>query len=138
MIKVDFYEIGNIEDKKLEFAVIVAEFKNEYIFVKHKDRDTWELPGGHREVDESIDKAGERELFEETGVRTYSIEGVYDYSVTIDSNTRFGRLFYAKIEKLDELPEFEIKEIGFFKDIPDNLTYAKIQPELYKKVLKYF
>ncbi|CAH2212981.1 NUDIX hydrolase [Tepidibacter aestuarii] len=135
MIKIDFYEIGKVEDEKLEFAVIVAEFKNEYIFVKHKDRGTWELPGGHRELGESIDEAGSRELFEETGAKEYSIMGVYDYSVTMDNKTRFGRLFYVKIEKLDELPKFEIKEIGIFKEIPDALTYAQIQPKLYEKVL---
>ena len=47
--KVQFYEDNTIDDDKLEFAVILAKYQNKWIYCKHKERDTWEIPGGHRE-----------------------------------------------------------------------------------------
>lgn len=47
MKEVKFYE--NIEDERLKFAVIISKTQNKYVFCKHKDRDTWEIPGGKRE-----------------------------------------------------------------------------------------
>jgi len=46
MTEVKFYE--SIEDELLRFAVIISKTQNKYVFCKHKDRDTWEIPGGHR------------------------------------------------------------------------------------------
>lgn len=51
MTEVKFYE--NIADEMLKFAVIFAKTQNKYVFCKHKDRDTWEVPGGHRENGET-------------------------------------------------------------------------------------
>ncbi|MCM1559559.1 MAG: hypothetical protein NC123_08445 [Butyrivibrio sp.] len=47
MTEVKFYE--SIEDELLRFAVIISKTQNKYVFCKHKDRATWEVPGGHRE-----------------------------------------------------------------------------------------
>ena len=47
MTEVKFYD--NMDDELLKFAVIITKAKNKYVFCKHKDRDTWEIPGGHRE-----------------------------------------------------------------------------------------
>ncbi|MCM1181395.1 MAG: DNA mismatch repair protein MutT [Clostridium sp.] len=48
MTEVKFYE--SIEDELLRFAVIISKTQNKYVFCKHKDRDTWKIPGGHREL----------------------------------------------------------------------------------------
>lgn len=50
--------------------------------VKHKERDTYEIPGGHREPEETVDFAAERELVEETGAKEYTIKPIAIYSVT--------------------------------------------------------
>jgi hypothetical protein len=52
MIEVKFYDY--IEDSLLRFAVIVAKYKGKWVFCKHKERDTYEVAGGHREENESI------------------------------------------------------------------------------------
>lgn len=67
MIKVSFKELGSIEDSKLKFVAIVTRYKDKWLYVKHKERTTWEIPGGHREENESISYAASRELFEEAG-----------------------------------------------------------------------
>lgn len=59
---------------------------------------------------------------------------IYDYSLKIKENKSYASLFFAKIEKLGELPDYEIGEVGFFDEIPENLTYPNIQPKLHNKV----
>ena len=79
-MKVNFYE--EIEDSLLKFAVIVAKSEGKWVFCKHKDRETFEIPGGHREKQESILQAAKRELMEETGAIDFSIKPICVYSVT--------------------------------------------------------
>lgn len=50
MINVKFYD--SINDEKIKFAVIVSQFNGKWVFCKHKERSTYEIPGGHREVNE--------------------------------------------------------------------------------------
>lgn len=47
MIKVEL--LKEIEDEKIGFAVIAAKYKDKWVLCRHKDRSTWEIPGGHRE-----------------------------------------------------------------------------------------
>jgi 8-oxo-dGTP diphosphatase len=140
---VDFYGFDQIEDKNLKFAVIMAKQNGKWIFVKHKDRSTWEIPGGHREENENTLNAARRELFEETGAVKYDLKPVCVYCVKREKNEdlsyteSFGGLYYADIYELGELPQSEICEICLFNDLPENLTYATIQPYLYKKVIEF-
>jgi len=141
MLKVNFYELNTIEDNKLLFAVIMAKFNGKWIYVKHKKRQTLEIPGGHREANENIINTASRELFEETGAKEFNLTPVCIYSVerdeTVDYTESFGALFYSEVETLDKLPDFEINEIKLLDDIPNDLTYPLIQPFLHKKVLEF-
>lgn len=137
MLKIDFYEMGKTRDVLLEFAVIATRYENRWIFVRHRERETWEIPGGHREKNEDINDTAKRELFEETGAKKFIIEPVCDYSVTKDSITRYARLFYAKVNELGKLPDSEIGEIKLYDNMPQNLTYYDIQPHLYRRVLEW-
>jgi 8-oxo-dGTP diphosphatase len=135
MIKVLFYDINKINDDNLKIAVIVSKYKNKWIFVQHKERKAWELPAGHREKNETIYQTAQRELWEEAGAKNFELEEICDYSVTSDHSISYGRLFYAKINGLEPLPNFEIKKINFFQTIPKNLTYPTIQKILFNKIL---
>lgn len=137
MIKVEFYKIGTVEDKKLAFAVICSEFESKWIWVKHKARNTWEIPGGRREVDEDIFNTAKRELFEETGATDFELSHICEYSVTNDNEAKFGALYYAKIKTLNPVLEFEIEQIKFCTNSPHDLTYPAIQPYLFEKVINW-
>ena len=45
-------EIISSEDDLLKFAVIISKSNSKWVFCKHRDRDTYEVPGGHREAGE--------------------------------------------------------------------------------------
>lgn len=72
MLEVRFYD--KIEDSQLDFAVIIARTGKKWVFCKHKERDTYEVPGGHREAGETIEEAANRELKEETGAVDLNME----------------------------------------------------------------
>lgn len=135
-MKISFYALGEVADDKLEFAVIIATMDNKWVFVRHKERDTWEIPGGHREEGEAIRDTAKRELYEETGAVDYAIQPICEYSVTHNERTRYGRLFLADVKKIEDLPDMEIGEVRLFEGLPEALTYEAIQPYLFQKVLR--
>ena len=74
MLEVKFFD--SIEDSLLKFAVIISKTNGKWVFCKHKERDTYEVPGGHREKNELISEAAERELREETGATEFTIKPI--------------------------------------------------------------
>lgn len=52
MADIKFYD--SIDDNLLKFAVVISKTKGKWIFCKHRERDTYEVPGGHRESGEDI------------------------------------------------------------------------------------
>lgn len=134
MIKVTFYD--EIEDSKIDFAVIVARTDGKWVFCKHKERETFEIPGGHREKGEAIDEAAKRELYEETGALEYEISRLGIYSVMVDDNKEtesFGMLYYADIFKFEGELHSEIEKIIITEDLVESWTYPEIQPKLIER-----
>ena len=131
---VSFPEVGTITDRDLTYVVIVAETKGKWIFCKHKDRDTWEIPGGHIEPGERPVEAAARELQEETGAEIFTLKRICAYSVEHEERTSYGLLFHAHVEKLKKMPNSEIEEIFLDDNLPRKLTYPEVQPDLFHKV----
>ena len=134
MLEVKFYD--QIADNLLKFAVIISKTEGKWVFCKHKDRDTYEVPGGHREFGESIMDTAKRELMEETGATEFDIKPICVYSVKgktrVNENAddeSFGMLFIADIVSFEELHS-EIEEILITDTLVENWTYPLIQPKL--------
>ena len=73
MLEVKFYD--TVDDSLLKFAVIISQSNGKWVICKHKERDTYEAPGGHREVGEDILETAKRELQEETGAIVCETDG---------------------------------------------------------------
>ena len=136
-IQVKFYD--NIDDSLLKFAVIISKANGKWVYVKHKSRDTFEIPGGRREKGEDILETANRELKEETGAIDYTIKPVCVYSVTgktiaiETAEETFGMLYFAEINSFESELNSEIEIVKLFDDIPENQTYPLIQPFLIKE-----
>ena len=134
---VNFYD--SADDMLLKFAVIVAKCNGKWVFCKHKKRDTYEVPGGHREKGENIIETAKRELYEETGATDFTITPVCVYSVIGKNRVNdrgdeiYGMLYYADIKVLGELPPSEIEKVVLFNNLPEKWTYPLIQPQLISK-----
>lgn len=134
MVEVNFYE--DIDDKLLRFAVIISRTNGRWVLCKHKERNTYEVPGGHREKNETILETAKRELNEETGAVDFSLIPICVYSVKgktrVNENIgdeTFGMLYYADIKSFEEIHS-EIEKIIITDNLDVNWTYPLIQPKL--------
>ena len=138
MIIVKFYDPSYVPDCKLTYSVISGRYMGKWIFVRHRLRSTFEIPGGHIEENETSDMAAARELSEETGALQFNISCVSTYSVEMNGSTGFGRLYYADVIKMGEIQDSsEIEEVVFRNELPAFLTYPDIQTILFERVIRY-
>lgn len=133
-MEVKFYDM--VEDELLKFAVIISRSNGKWVFCKHKERNTYEVPGGHREPGEDIMAAAKRELQEETGAVRFDMKPVCVYSVTGKNRINesggetFGLLCYAEIIEFSDELNSEMEEVVLLDELPIKWTYPLIQPKL--------
>lgn len=135
MIEVKFYD--EVNDALLRFAVIISKKGGKWVFCKHRNRETYEIPGGHREKGESILDTAKRELYEETGAVEYNLKPVCVYSVlrkdsieSNDGNESFGMLYFADILSFERELHYDIERILITEQLVKDWTYPFIQPKL--------
>lgn len=141
MVEVKFFD--KVDDDLLKFAVIISKTDGKWVFCKHKERNTYEVPGGHREKGETILETAKRELKEETGAIDFTLKQVCAYSVKgktrINENIddiSFGMLFVADIASFEEELHSEIEKILITEELVDNWTYPLIQPKLLEEATR--
>ncbi len=140
LLEVKFYD--TVDDTLLKFAVIISKSNGKWVFCKHKERDTFEVPGGHRESGEEIIETAKRELQEETGAVRFDIKPICVYSVTGKNRVNesgeetFGLLCYADVIEFSDQLNSEMEKVVLMEQLPENWTYPFIQPRLIEKYLQ--
>ncbi|MDD2458498.1 MAG: NUDIX domain-containing protein [Eubacteriales bacterium] len=134
-------DFSAVPDQYFKYAILVARYQGQFIFVRHRERQTLELPAGHREPGEAIQTTAERELREETGAIDFDLWPVFvfrvpAYNVEGERTDELASLVcFAEIRTLGPLdPAFEIAEIRLSDTLPEHLTYPEIQPILFRRV----
>lgn len=136
-IAVKFYD--RVDDQLLKFAVIISKSEGKWVFCRHRERNTYEVPGGHRENGETIEEAAVRELREETGAVDFDLSPVCVYSVTGKNRVNetgeetYGMLYYADIRTFEKELHSEIETVVLLDRLPDAWTYPQIQPLLIRE-----
>ncbi len=140
MIQVNFYE--QVADELLKFAVIISKTNGKWVFCKHKERNTYEVPGGHREENETILETAKRELKEETGALDFSVSPICVYSVTGKNKVNetgeetYGMLFFADIKTFENELYSEIEKVLITDTLVEKWTYPLIQPKLIEEAIQ--
>ncbi len=126
------------EGAAYKYVVIFSRYRGKLLLSRHKNRATWETQGGHIEPGETPEQAAKRELWEESGAAEFTLEPVCGYYAEDESSGAAGAVFFAEITKLSGLPESEMKEVGSFSSLPEEVTYPGITPVLFRQVEEKF
>ena len=145
---------------RLGVGIILINQDNKIFMGERIDnKGAWQMPQGgvNVAINESLDNAAKRELYEETGVKTAKIinqsEGWYYYYLPENLQTRlWGGKFLGQKQKwflfsfegtdkevdlqVDKKPEFNNWQWVKSQDVLHNIVEFK--KEIYKKVLKEF
>lgn len=132
MLEINFYDLHTVEDCELTRVVCVCTYQGKFIYARKKEKQTYEIPGGHIENGENWMEAIKRELYEEIGAKEAKIEPMCLYKIST-----YGLLCYAEVSKLEKIPEgYEMDAIGLFDKEPDLnvLTYPESHHLFFEKV----
>ena len=151
MVTVRFHPLDEVGNDRLKYAVIAAWEDGGWLFCRHRRRETWEMPGGHREPGETILQAARRELWEETGVTEAAFTPVSLYSVfgadgPGQTAPNYGMLYLARVLRRGPLPRSEMAEVrvvpvsggALAPALPLPNTYPLIQPLLWERAMEAY
>ncbi len=125
--------VGHMPILQCGASVILENEKGEILLQLRKDNECWGYPGGSVELDEVVEDAAKRELFEETGLIANNLEffGIFsgkDYHYIYPNGDEVSNIDHVYICK-DYSGELKNQvseglELRFFalEDIPENLS----------------
>ena len=128
MLEVKLYNLGYCDESEYIRVVCVSRYQGKFVFCFNKKRNGWEIPGGHIEEGETWQDAAKREMYEETGATKINVIPISVYKIST-----FALLCFCEILEMEKLPEeYEMSDILFLEDLPENLTY----PDTFKLYFK--
>ena len=120
-----------------KYVVVLSQYQGKILLSRHKNRATWETQGGHIEPGETPMEAARRELYEESGAIEFEIWPVFDYWAGDETGGASGQVFAAEIRQLGPMPDSEMAEVRAFDQVPPNVTYPAITPEIFASLEEF-
>jgi 2,3-bisphosphoglycerate-dependent phosphoglycerate mutase len=129
------------------FARVAVEGKQQWLFARHCERTTWDIPGGRVEPGETALECAKRELYEETGAAAVHIRPVFDFTAHFPNAPRdsikAGQVFLAEVTAFGDIPEgSEMAEARAFPGLPGDggpgfMTYPQAHVLLYEEMQRW-
>jgi ADP-ribose pyrophosphatase YjhB (NUDIX family) len=129
-----FYE--KLPAKRMGAGVVFTDSSGKILLVKPSYKDHWNLPGGVIELNESPREAGEREVFEEVGLKVK-----LDRLLVVNYNTKNGEIpeniqwvFWGGMLEQKKISEIkvdgeEIVDFGFF-EVEEAIKLVKAEAKI--------
>lgn len=111
---------------------IVSRYQNQWVFCKYRGFNSHDIPHGQCEFNETIKEAAAREIFEDTGAIVYNMKPLCAFEVIENDFNLKAVLFYAEIEKLNQLSSFKIEQVIKTDAFPDFAREESFQAALLK------
>ena len=126
------------------FVVVAVRFKGHWVFIKRKDTELFECPGGRVRTGEPPLITARRILYEQTGITAGKLYPVCNYSLSTIQTFKshgprkevYGRLYYVEALCKTALPDFEVectREDGWIPGEKE-WNHPLVQKPLFRKV----
>ncbi len=133
-MQVKFYDKS--DDGLLMCAVVIAKYNGRWLYCKHRDAVTFELPYGYRGEDEMIEDTARHALSRKTGAKKYTLKPVCTYSQDNGDITVFGKLYYAEIKEMDPTLQAKGERVYYLDSHPDNQSCPELHPLLVQEAIR--
>ena len=122
-------ELDSDTYRPLLITFVAIRHARDFLLVHHRERQSWELPGGHIEEGESARDCAVREFFEETGQRVEHLDfrAVLKYRAGSDNRFYYGALYSGELpspapfrenEEISRVTSWDGKtDIGYIDEI---------------------
>ena len=126
---------GNLEPKDIDGVEIrvkafIVNSDNEVLILHNNN--TYQLPGGHKKKDESLEESLEREIYEETGIQVdikdeaFMLITEYNKNFLNTGKNICNKIYYYEVIT-DELPHFDSLNLTELESRTDlKINYVKI------------
>lgn len=64
----------------------------------------------------------------------HNLTPAFDYAVYRSSTHSYGQVFFAELEELEDLPDYEMAEVRLFDNIPEKMRFPQIFPILFDRL----
>ncbi len=136
MYRIDYYWHETVADDRFRYAVIAARHAGQWLFVRQKTRDSYELRRSWRESGESIEGTARRELYE-TGAVQFTLKAICAFAVSqadqdTDPEGDCGMLYLAEVTngKIFRLSPKSVKS-GRGRSCPNRSITQEVQHKLF-------